>query len=195
MVTLNLVNIGSGNGLLPDCAKPLLYLDQCWLITDEVQWQSPEVNLTRDFHWNLPGANEWSIVLLFEFYIPVFTSTSWSRISCFNDMSTWSVWPKTKFGSQNFGFQLWWPFVYRLPKLVANISYQYHHLVNTVLTVGSLVKWLPIKVAHTCKLDTIWVVYCSVTRNGSIRLQSHLTHYALWNFTSNGGALQWTHWH
>ena len=41
-----------------------------------------------------------------------------------------------------------------LPKLVANISSQLHHLqlVNTSLTVGSLVKWLPIKVAHTCKL-------------------------------------------
>ena len=35
----------------------------------------------------------------------------------------------------------------RLPKLVANISSHIPHLVNTGLTVGSLVKWLPIKVA------------------------------------------------
>ena len=34
-----------------------------------------------------------------------------------------------------------------LPKLVANISSHIHHLVNTGLAVGSLVKWLPIKVA------------------------------------------------
>ena len=33
-----------------------------------------------------------------------------------------------------------------LPKLVANMSSEIHHLVNTGLTVGSLVKWLPIKV-------------------------------------------------
>ena len=36
-----------------------------------------------------------------------------------------------------------------LPKLVANVSSQFHHLVNIGLTVGSLVKWLPIKVVHT----------------------------------------------
>ena len=48
-----------------------------------------------------------------------------------------------------------------LPKSVANVSSQFHHLVDTGLTVGSLVRWLPIKVAHTCKLGTIWVVYCS----------------------------------
>ena len=34
-----------------------------------------------------------------------------------------------------------------LPKLVANISSHNDHLVNTGLAVGSLVKWLPIKVA------------------------------------------------
>ena len=34
-----------------------------------------------------------------------------------------------------------------LPKLVAKISFHIHHLVNTGLDVGSLVKWLPIKVA------------------------------------------------
>ena len=34
-----------------------------------------------------------------------------------------------------------------LPKLVANISSHTDHLVNTGLAVGSLVKWLPIKVA------------------------------------------------
>ena len=73
-----------------------------------------------------------------------------------------------------------------LPKLVANVSSNFHHLVNTGLTVGSFFKWLPITAAHTCKLDTIWVVYISPIGNGSIRLQSPLTHYALWNFTSSG---------
>ena len=46
-----------------------------------------------------------------------------------------------------------------LPKLVANISSNFHHLVNTGLAVGSFFKWLPITVAHTCKLDTIeWFI-------------------------------------
>ena len=49
----------------------------------------------------------------------------------------------------------------RLPKLVAKISSKFQHLVNTGLDVGSLIKWLPFKVANTCKLDIIWVVYCS----------------------------------
>ena len=46
-------------------------------------------------------------------------------------------------------------FVHGLPKLLANISSQFYHLVNTGLAVGSLVKWLSVKVAHTRKLDTI----------------------------------------
>ena len=37
--------------------------------------------------------------------------------------------------------------------LVDNISSQIHHLVNTGLTVGSLVKWLPILVANPSKID------------------------------------------
>ena len=41
----------------------------------------------------------------------------------------------------------------RLPKLVAKISSDFHHLVNTGLAVGSLVKWLPIKVANHSKID------------------------------------------
>ena len=57
----------------------------------------------------------------------------------------------------------------RLPKLVAKISFKFQHLVNTGLDVGSLIKWLPLKVANTCKLDIIWVVYCSLIVNGSIR--------------------------
>ena len=56
------------------------------------------------------------------------------------------------------------------PKLVANVSFHFDHLVNTGLTVGGLVKWLPIMVVHTCKLDTIWVVYISTIGNGSIWL-------------------------
>ena len=69
-----------------------------------------------------------------------------------------------------------------LPKLVANVSSNFHRLVNTGLAIGSFFKWLPITVAHTCKLDTIWVVYISPIGNDSIWLQSPLTHYALWNF-------------
>ena len=76
---------------------------------------------------------------------------------------TSSVWYKTEFGSQHFGYQLWWPFVHWLPKLVTSISSQFHHLVDTGFAVG-------IKVVHTCKLYTIWVVYCSPIGNGSIRL-------------------------
>ena len=49
-----LVNCGSCNGLLPDGAKP--YLNQCWLITSDVQWQSSEGNFTRD----TPTINQWS---------------------------------------------------------------------------------------------------------------------------------------
>ena len=51
------------------------------------------------------------------------------------------VWYKTKFVSQNFGYQIWWPSLslwHRLPKLVVNISSQFQHLVNTGLDVGSL---------------------------------------------------------
>ena len=63
-----------------------------------------------------------------------------------SSLMLWTVWYKTKFVSQNlatnFGKHL-----YGLPKLVANISSKFHHLVNTGLAVGSLVKWLPIKVA------------------------------------------------
>ena len=51
-----------------------------------------------------------------------------------------------------------------------NINAQFHHLVNTGLNVDSLVKWLPNRVAHTCKLNNIWVVYSSLIGNGSIRL-------------------------
>ena len=56
----------------------------------------------------------------------------------------------------------------RLPKSVAKISSKFQHLVNTGLHVDSLIKWLPFKVANTCKLDIIWVVYCSTIVNGSI---------------------------
>ena len=58
-----------------------------------------------------------------------------------------TVWCKTKFGCQilatNFG-----NFVHRLPKLVANISSQFHYLANTGLAVGSFAKWQSIKVAN-----------------------------------------------
>ena len=57
-----------------------------------------------------------------------------------------------------------------LPKFVDNLSSKIHHLDNTGLAVGSFARWLPLMVAHTCKLDTIWVVYISPIWNGSIRL-------------------------
>ena len=41
----------------------------------------------------------------------------------------------------------------RLPKLVATISFSFQHLVNTGLDVGSLLKWLPIKVAYPSKME------------------------------------------
>ena len=44
-------------------------------------------------------------------------------------------------------------FGHRLQKLVANISSQFYHLVNTGLAVGYLVKWLPIKVANPSKIN------------------------------------------
>ena len=47
MATEIWVNIGSGNGLLPDSTKPL-HLNQCWLNICEVQWYSYEGNLMRD---------------------------------------------------------------------------------------------------------------------------------------------------
>ena len=42
---------------------------------------------------------------------------------------------------------------HRLPNLIANISSQFHYLVNTGLAVGCLVKWLPIKVINPSKID------------------------------------------
>ena len=43
--------------------------------------------------------------------------------------------------------------------LVASISSQFHHLVNTGLAVGSLVKWLSIKVANPSKIDKVeWFI-------------------------------------
>ena len=42
-----MVNIGSGNGLLPDGTKPLPEPMLTYHLS-EVQWQSPEGNLTRD---------------------------------------------------------------------------------------------------------------------------------------------------
>ena len=80
-----------------------------------------------------------------------------------------TVWYKTKFGAK-----IWPPNLVTicgwLPKLVDNVSSKLEHLVNTGLDVGSLARWLPLMVAHTCKLDTIWVVYISPIENGSIRL-------------------------
>ena len=64
-----------------------------------------------------------------------------------------SVWYKTKFGSQKFWLPKLVTLGHSLPKLVANISSQFHRLVNTGLAVGSLVKWLPIKVANPSKID------------------------------------------
>ena len=81
-----------------------------------------------------------------------------------------------------------------LPKLIADVISQFHHSVNTGLNVGSLVKWLPIMVAHTCKLDTIWVVYIAnwkwlhpilIAFNTLCPVQFYI-HWCV--------ALHWTHW-
>ena len=63
----------------------------------------------------------------------------------------------------NLVAKIWLPklltFGHGLPKLVANISSDFHHLVNTWLAVGSLVKWLPIKVANPSKIDKLeWFI-------------------------------------
>ena len=85
------------------------------------------------------------------------SSSQWELMLQCNDVS--KIWPPTL-----VTIYAW------LPKLVANVSSKFHHLVNTGLAVGFFVKWLPIMVAHTCKIDKIWVVYISPIRNGSIRL-------------------------
>ena len=46
MASENLVNIGSGNGVLPDA--PNHYLIQSWLIISEVFWNSPHGNITEN---------------------------------------------------------------------------------------------------------------------------------------------------
>ena len=65
---------------------------------------------------------------------------------------------QNKVDSQNLDNQQWWPFVHGLPKLIANISSQFQHLVNTVLAVSSLLKWIPIKVTVISKIGKISVV-------------------------------------
>ena len=118
-------------------------------------------------------------VYFFELMLWIYVlSTSWE-----NDLDDKITLVQQSGTKPNLVAKIW------LPKLVANVSSNFHHLVNTGLAVGSFFKWLPITVAHTCKLDTIWVVYISPIGNGSIRLQSPLTHYALWNFTSCGAGL------
>ena len=73
-----------------------------------------------------------------------------------------------------------------LPKLVANISSQFHHLVKTGLDVGSIVKWLLIKVDSPSKMDKFEWFIARRLRMGPSDCNHLLTHYALWNFTSNG---------
>ena len=50
-------------------------------------------------------------------------------------------------------YEFIWIIVHRLPKLVANISFQFHHLVNTGLDVGFFVKCLAINVAKPFWID------------------------------------------
>ena len=135
----------------------------------KLSWEQNKISIEVKLQWKqiqwAPGRLMCSYSLV-PIVVPLIT---WSNMTwyCIQQCSYWIVWYKNKFGSQTFGNQLWWPFVHRLPKLVANISS--HHLVNTWLDVGSFVKWLPIKVALTSKLDTIWVVYCSPTGNGALQ--------------------------
>ena len=85
---INLVNIGSGNGLVPSGTSH--YPNQCWLIS-KVQSHSSECNFTRDTsttsHWislkitylkfcsNLPGAKECM-------YVPGVAALSWLLCIC-----------------------------------------------------------------------------------------------------------------
>ena len=92
----------------------------------------------------------------------------------------------TKFGSQNVATQFGNHLCMATKIGGQFVSSQFEHLVNTGLAVGFLVKWLPIMVAHTCKLDTIWVVYILPIGNGSIRLKLLLTHCAQCSFIANG---------
>ena len=59
-----------------------------------------------------------------------------------------------------------------LPILVANITCQFKHSVNTVFAASSLVKWTSIKVTTPPKWTKIWVVYCLLIGISSIRLYS-----------------------
>ena len=68
--------------------------------------------------------------------IPAVLSRTWHKQSGTKPNLVAKTWPPTLVTICN-----------GLPKLVANISSHNDHLVNTGLDVGSLVKWLPIKVA------------------------------------------------
>ena len=48
MVTHMLVNISSGDGLVPDGTKPLP--EPNWPLSSEVQWHSPEITFTESAH-------------------------------------------------------------------------------------------------------------------------------------------------
>ena len=63
----------------------------------------------------------------------------WIEISRHEDLQLFLTEFQTLVGSQNFGHQQWWSFVYGLPKLVANVISQFQYLVNTVVTASSLV--------------------------------------------------------
>ena len=81
-----------------------------------------------------------------------------------------------------------------LPKLVTNVSSQFQHLVNTGLAVGFLVKWLPIMVAHTCKLDNLSSLYLADWKwlhpiVIALYTLCPVQFYFQWCVT-----LHWTHW-
>ena len=76
-----------------------------------------------------------------------------------------------------------------------DVSSEFHSLVNSGLTVGSLVKWLPIIVVHTCKLwhnlsglylaDWKWLHPDLIAFNTLCPVQFYI-HWCV--------ALRWTHW-
>ena len=94
----------------------------------------------------------------------------------------------TNFGDHlRIGYQNWYP------TLVLSFT---TWLTKGSLLRGPLVKWLPIKVSHICKLDTIWVVHCLPVGNGSIQLLITFNTLCLVEFYIQWcAALQWTHWH
>ena len=138
----NLTIIGSDNGLSPGRRQAII-------------WTNGEILWNFDQNWYI--------------YIQ---ENAFENVFC--EMASILSQPQQSGTKPNLVAKIWPPNLVTicvwLPKMVDNVSSQFHHLVKTGLNVGSLARWLPLMVAHTCKLDTIWMVYISRIENGPIRL-------------------------